>query len=105
MTIAFRLCHPVKSTRLGSGQCGTVEMSDGTILYISYSTIVGLKWPGQRAFFTDERFSVTTSKHISTKLGKAADNYQYDRITAEGFAAALAQHGHDARHGRAPHSF
>jgi hypothetical protein len=66
--------------RLGSGQCGIVALDNGARLYVSYGTVVGIEHDGA-AVFTDRRYSVTTSKQISTHLGRAI-GHRYERIRA-----------------------
>lgn len=84
--------------RLGSGQCGIVVLDNGARLYVSYGTVVGIEHDGA-AVFTDRRYSVTTSKQISTHLGRAI-GHRYERIPHADFltrAAAAGLSTHDDR--------
>lgn len=84
--------------RLGKKHCGMVHLADGSALYVSYRTIVGVRTREGVNYFTDERFSVTTSHH-ATALGPGA------RLDAERFADLVESMGFDAGYNRAPVSF
>lgn len=75
--------------RYGSRHCGEVLGKLGTRLYVSYGTVVGIEAFG-RAFFTEKRHSITTSKQRTTTLYR---NAGYDRVEviSHGFFMVLCQ--------------
>lgn len=54
----------MKVKSIGSNQT-EVHKTDGTIVLFSYETPVACYIPGQGFFRTEQKFSVTTSKHIN----------------------------------------
>ena len=94
--------------RCDSAQCGIVTLDDGTRLYVSYSTVIGIDAPDGRAKFTDQKYSVTTTKQRNTKLMRAAGHGRCDIIPHDEFVALCAPHGlreSSYRGVRSPHSF
>lgn len=79
--------------RCGSSQCGVVTLENGTRLYVSYSTVVGIDAPDGRAKFTDRKYSATTSKQRTTKLYRAAGYDRVDVMPHEGFVALCKEQG------------
>jgi hypothetical protein len=97
--------------RIDGAQCGTVTLADGTRLYVSYSTVVGID-SGASALFTDKRHSVTTSKQRTTKLYKAAGFDRVQVVPHTAFLEVCRAHGltvHTNNYGvqdvTSPHSF
>jgi hypothetical protein len=74
-------------------QCGIVTLENGTRLYVSYSTVVGIDTPNGDAAFTERRYSVTTSKQLTTKLFPAAGFNRVKRVSHAEFLALCAPHG------------
>lgn len=42
-----------------------VELADGRLVLVSYSTPVAVHIPGEGAYKTDKKWSATTSRHLS----------------------------------------
>lgn len=67
----------------------TQRYGSGVELYVSYSTVVGAYVPGHGFFRTTNKYSVTTSKHMSKfRLGSAAEATPHELARLSG-----ASHG------------
>ena len=89
--------------RCGSAQCGTVCLNDGTRLYVSYTTVVGIEHEGE-AIFTDAKYSVTTSKQRNTKLYPLAGYTRVKVVPHADFIAICKGHGLSIRQQYGPES-
>lgn len=59
----------MKLRPVGSNQT-ELERTDGTILFFSYRTLVAVFVPGKGALCSAEKYSRTTSGHISKAVGR-----------------------------------
>ena len=59
----------MKLTKLGPNKT-ELTLHDGTVVFFSYKTPVAALIPGEGWVRTDEKYSVTTSKHINQWLAE-----------------------------------
>ena len=59
----------MKLTKLGPNKT-ELQLADGTVVFFSYKTPVAALIPGEGWVRTDEKYSVTTSKHINQWLAE-----------------------------------
>lgn len=62
-----------------------LRFSDGSVVFVSYETPVAAFIPGSGYYRTTERYSVTTSKHITQWLRRMTGlgNYETQTMTPE----------------------
>ena len=59
----------MKLNKLGPNKT-ELQLADGTVVFFSYKTPVAALIPGEGWVRTDEKYSVTTSKHINQWLAE-----------------------------------
>lgn len=65
---------------MASTHTATIKLDDGREVYLSYGVIVGAFLPGVGRVRTDQKFSVTTSRHTNQFVGKDAKIMAHDLL-------------------------
>lgn len=76
----------MKISNIGSNQ--TEVQRDGLTILVSYSTPVAAFVPGRGAVCTEQKFSVTTSRHVSAAVARWGCSRS--TVSREEFAALIA---------------
>jgi methylaspartate ammonia-lyase len=79
----------ISINNIGSNQT-EVQQAGGVAVLYSYSTPVAAFVPGRGAVCTEQKFSVTTSRHVSAAVARWGCSRSRSNVTAQEFAALIA---------------